>query len=212
MIDRIPRGVCLIQPDATLVVHGVMPRPVMGWGTDYRGQLHINAAIKYDDLNRAVCNSPGVAAALWTLGYGPANQLPMGCYVGRATLADCRRVEPEAPDGDESEEIVDCRDFRIMHEKFGRYVYIWEFTDPVVLVPPLAGPGRPGICRVAPHVADAAESDGWLPTPQACVELNRTTLQAGHLVIGAAHDRREGTPLYPPRPILTHKVSKNVNR
>jgi hypothetical protein len=203
---RVPHALTLIQPAATLAAHGIMPRPVLAWGTDYRGPLHIASAIKYDDINRSVCNSPSYAAALQSIGYGRGNPLPMGSFVGAATLVDCRRVEPADP-GPIPRPLAAVRvalnpGLNVEYEEFGRYLYIWEFTDFVVLDPPRVGRTSPGIYRAPAHVAACMVAEGRpAPPPGTILEPIRTVLQDGTLICGIEHDRREGRPLYQPRPM-----------
>jgi hypothetical protein len=100
------RSLSLWQPWATLWAHGIKQYETRGWNTNYRGELAIHAAQRWD-LNLArLCQTEPFRSALESLGYtipaheihGPADcGLPRGGVIGVVLIEDCKFTGGVAP-------------------------------------------------------------------------------------------------------------------
>src|SRR5262245_54509744 len=97
------KAVCLIQPWASLVVHGVKKFETRSWATKYRGPLLICASAKIPTEVQLLCGAEPFFSVLRSILNFPASvrigaldiarELPKGGIVGRVTVTECYNVE-----------------------------------------------------------------------------------------------------------------------
>lgn len=135
------KGLCLIQPWASLVVLGAKRWETRGWRTNHRGPLAIHAGRRFPDAARALCEAEPFRSVLLRAGFRHPSDLPCGALLGTVTLVDClptQRILAQLPRA--APELV-FGDYRP-----GRWA--WQLADPLCLPSPVAFPGRVGLFEV----------------------------------------------------------------
>lgn len=88
------KAITLWQPWATLVVLGEKGFETRSWATNYRGELAIHAAKRWDaDLRRVACTDP-FRKVLQKYSMVP-EQLPRGSVIGIVRLTNCLKIRAE---------------------------------------------------------------------------------------------------------------------
>lgn len=180
----IPRALCLEHPEAILAAAGVCRRIVRAWGTDYRGRIYLAASQRWDEFNRAVCNSEPYLSALKRLGYGRRSPLPFLAVVGSVEFVAC---EPH-PGNIEDIEYDDAKSYRIYHgTQFGNR-YIWSFENPMICrarVPVDPKQMAPGLFRIDAALAASASACAERPVDSPEIVAFGTVLDAGKRILQA---------------------------
>lgn len=101
--------VSLMQPWASLVVHGLKQYETRSWRTAYRGPLLIHASARLAPFARDLCESEPFATDLASVGIRSYGELPLGGIVGVVELADCIDVSALAEIGDRERAFGDFR-------------------------------------------------------------------------------------------------------
>ena len=131
----------ILQPWASLIVHGQKRRERRSWATAYRGPLAIHAGRRFRAAQRRLCGELPVQRLLVAAGIRSPSALPRGDIVGMVTLVDCIPAsEPtEAPDP------------ALGDERYGAYA--WLLADPVRLAVPVPYLGQLGLRELPAEVA-----------------------------------------------------------
>jgi hypothetical protein len=144
----------LTQPWATLVALGEKRIDTRSWGTKHRGEIAIHAGQSFPPDCRDLCDTPPFREVLREHGLG-ASDLPRGCIVATALLAQCIQTEV-ASVGLYEDYLV----FRLMvystgeHERnFGDYSpgrWAWVLDDIKPLSDPIPARGALGLWEWRP--------------------------------------------------------------
>lgn len=127
------RAITILQPWASLIVHGEKLIETRGWSTNYRGSLAIHAAVRPLRFDVGLWNLSRFGLALRRHDIWYLDQLPLGKVVGTVTLADCIDVTVH-PLGLEQQEAT-----------FGDYShgrYAWMLTDAIAFLKPISAVGK----------------------------------------------------------------------
>ena len=79
----------VLQPWASLIVHGMKKLETRGWRTEHRGPLLIHAGATLTKKIVALCQTEPFKTALCLAGYEDPKDLPLGGIIGSATLTGC---------------------------------------------------------------------------------------------------------------------------
>lgn len=125
----------LMQPWATLLVHGLKHYETRSWSTSHRGPLLIHASRRFPEAARDLCTQSPFFEALHRAGIASPRELPHGAIIGMVTIADVLPIP--LPAGSLTE----------LERAFGDYSpnrYAWHCTTPRTCLPIKTG-GRLGI-------------------------------------------------------------------
>jgi hypothetical protein len=131
----------LIQPYATLVVHGRKRYETRSWRTDHRGLFAIHASRRFPEPLRQACFEEPYRYFLQHAGYRYAADLPLGAVIGSVELLDCLPAE-EVRAGLSEEELF------LGNFSAGRWA--WVLANPRVLACPVPLSGRLGLFEIHP--------------------------------------------------------------
>jgi hypothetical protein len=93
----------VLQPWASLIVHGFKSYETHRWVTQLRGPLLIQASRRFDLACRNLAAQDPFASCLASAGYKTPYDLPLGKIVGIVNIADSFPVEQIAPSLDSTE-------------------------------------------------------------------------------------------------------------
>lgn len=131
--------ISLIQPWASLVIRGAKRYETRSWETSYRGPLLIAACKKFPADCKTLCLSDPFFTALDLIDPQSVETLPLGCILGRVSLAACLpAAEVQAKLDDEERAFGDFT--------AGRFA--WLLDDPVRYANPLPWRGSLGLFDV----------------------------------------------------------------
>lgn len=149
------KALSLLQPWASLVVHGRKTIETRSWSTKYRGPLLIHASKRWTRADRALCYTAAFWPQLRHLGMVDATRdLPRGCVIGRVELDVVREIV--AADDPNARErpvtlMVPPPGLELL---FGDYTpgrFGWTLTDPVLFERPMFCAGRQGLFDLSPE-------------------------------------------------------------
>jgi hypothetical protein len=149
------KAITLIQPWATLVVHGFKHFETRSWETCHRGELLIHAGKKRNPAIDDLCTQEPFKSCLARAGYHSSDDLPRGAIIGRVNLLACHKVEDIHPD-----------DLSEIERAFGDYRtgrYAWQLDIPSRLDVPIDFRGALTIFEVPDVLLEKAHvvrSDG----------------------------------------------------
>jgi hypothetical protein len=115
----------ILQPWASLIVHGCRPSDYRSWQTAYRGPLAIHAGRRFEPQQRRQCGTLPIERLLNAAGIRRVSDLPLGAIVGVVTLVDCVPTD----DG-----------------------FAWRLADPVALPAPVPCLRQPGLGELPAQV------------------------------------------------------------
>ncbi len=137
------KALSILQPWASLVVHGHKRIETRGRPTRYRGPLAIHAGRRFRAAQRQRCYQPPFAAGLAAARLGRPVELPRGGVIGLVSLVDC------VPAG----ELVAGLDGTERHlGDYGCGQYAWVLADPVAFAVPIPCVGRLGLFELPEEV------------------------------------------------------------
>jgi hypothetical protein len=180
----IPRAVSLVQPAATLIAAGVLRTLYLPWGVDYRGRIYLHASVRWDPINRKVCNTNPYLYALRELGYGKARPVPLGVIVGHADLVDCVYIGETELEGDDETDVVSYV-FRDATRANPPGLFAWTFAEPMRAVRCVPCEDSLGLFRITRNTAAAVATlpgSGLAEIPPP--DPPRTILQLGWHLMG----------------------------
>jgi hypothetical protein len=136
----------LMQPWASLIVHGYKRYETRSWVTSHRGPLLIHAGRRFPEPVREMCMQLPFAGCLRHMGVLLPSQLPLGAVVGVVTVVDCIPASDLA-------DTLDPRERQFGNFADGRYA--WLLAGPVPLAVPVPCPGRLGVFELPEPIVAA---------------------------------------------------------
>jgi hypothetical protein len=125
----------LMQPWASLIVHGFKRYETRSWNPKHRGPLLIHASRRFNPAARNLATQQPFLACLQEAGYKSVNDLPIGAIVGIVNLVDVAPVEIVAP-------ALDTTERQFGDYSPGRYASLLAGATPIK---PIQVGGRLGI-------------------------------------------------------------------
>ena len=129
----------MVQPWASLVVHGCKSLETRSWATRHRGLLAIHACRKIPEPVRGLCQEEPFRSILLRLGYKSWLDLPTSAVLGTVQLVDCRPMVEIARLRAEEETLGDFRPGR----------WAWVFTQPTAFANPVPFIGKLGVFEIS---------------------------------------------------------------
>lgn len=133
------KALSLDQPWASLLAGGPKQFETRAWRTNYRGRIAIHATKKLTSEALTLTFQEAFARSLTRLGYLTAEDLPLGCIIGTATIVDM------IPAMDVYRKIAQ------LERTFGNYTmgrWAWQCADPVLFKTPIPCRGMQGLWTV----------------------------------------------------------------
>src|SRR5579859_130301 len=130
----------VLQPWASLIIHGHKRWEHRSWPTTHRGPLAIHAGRRFGPWQRLLCEQLPVELALSAAGIRLLSDLPRGFILGAVTVVDCvpaGELEGGPP-------LADCG-------------FAWRLADPVVLPTPVPHRGQLGLCELPAEITRILE-------------------------------------------------------
>jgi hypothetical protein len=155
------KALSILQPWASLVVHGHKRIETRSWPTHHRGPLIIHAGGRFRKRQWDLCRESPFQECLAAAGLQRLRDLPLGCVVGMVNVLDCVPVSDLAGELDRRERCFgDYRDGR----------YAWLLADAMALAAPLRCAGQLGLFEVA----DEIFSETGLPRRRASAVVSQS--------------------------------------
>lgn len=138
--------ISLLQPWATLLVHGIKRNETRSRPTSFRGRLYIHASKGYDRAGEKLWNTPEIQsnryARVWD---APFELLPRGQIIGYVNIISCMLLTDLTVLPGEMFSTLEilCGDY-----KPGRFAYIATCHTPIL---PIEAKGQLGIWRYDPN-------------------------------------------------------------
>jgi hypothetical protein len=123
------KALSVIQPWASLIVHGAKRFETRSWQTSHRGPLLVHSSKKLPAASRELCRLEPFKGCLAKAGYAEPDQLPIGVILGAARVDDCIAMHDLA-DAELTGQERAFGDFRL-----GRWA--WRLSKPTLLVIPI---------------------------------------------------------------------------
>jgi hypothetical protein len=130
----------VLEPWASLIIHGHKRWEHRSWPTAHRGPLAIHAGRRFGPWQRLLCEQMPIERVLSAAGIRRPSDLPFGCILGAVTVIDCVPAS-ELEDGPP---LVDSG-------------FAWRLADPVRLPIPVPHRGQLGLCELPPEIAKILE-------------------------------------------------------
>jgi activating signal cointegrator 1 len=132
------RAVSVMQPWATLIVHGCKRLETRPWATGHRGPVAIHASKSFPAAARALCRIEPFRTLLANVGYPDWRDLPAGKVLGVAEVVGCTRVE----------ELAAVTELERLLGDFGPGRWAWALTAASPLPTPVPFRGQLGFYDV----------------------------------------------------------------
>lgn len=135
------RCLTLLQPWATLVVHGYKRFETRPWRTAHRGPLAIHASSRFPASSRALCREQPFHDALRACGYRHPSELPTAVLLGLVELEECvtaHEALETLPRGHPERAFGDFRGRR----------WVFRLRNAMPLAAPLPQSGRLGLFEI----------------------------------------------------------------
>lgn len=150
------KALSIHQPWAQLVVIGAKQYETRKWKTSHRGRVLIHAARKFMEPARSLMMIGQFNKALSPVGFKSPTDLPLGGFVGVATIEDCIETARLRHEDAISKDEDAFGDFRP-----GRWA--WRLSDPQMFKTPINYQGSLGLFDVPEErLRDALEWTGQM--------------------------------------------------
>jgi hypothetical protein len=133
------KAITVLQPWASLLIHGDKTIETRSWRTWHRGPLLIHAGQRPFSARRLALQEP-FRAALRAQGFEWPDELPFGCVLGFAELTACVPTESLVERLDERERVLG---------DFGPGRWAWRLERPMRFVQPFPLRGVLGLFEVS---------------------------------------------------------------